>query len=86
MLIILTGTNKVCLNYGTADEKPLDFISVADAKKYLAEGQFEEGTMAPKIAAAISYSGDSAIRKTLIAKLDPENPLIAGKDGTMIAK
>lgn len=86
MLIILTGTNKVCLNFGTPEEKPLDFISVADAKRYLEEGQFEEGTMKPKIEAAVSYIGDSAIRKTLIAKLDPEKPLIAGRDGTMIAK
>ena len=86
MLIILTGTNKVCLNYGTPEEKPVDFLSVADAKKLLAEGAFEAGTMAPKIEAAVSYIGDSAIRKTLIARLDPENPLIAGKDGTMIAK
>ena len=86
MLIILTGTNKVCLNYGTPEEKPVDFLSVADAKKLLAEGAFEAGTMAPKIEAAVSYIGDSAIRKTLIARLDPENPIIAGKDGTMIAK
>ena len=49
--------------FGTAEEKPLDFISVADARKYLEEGQFEAGTMAPKIEAAVSYIGDSAIRK-----------------------
>lgn len=86
MLIVLTGANKVCLNWGRPEEKPLDFISVADAKKYLSEGAFEAGTMAPKIEAAVSFIGDSAIRKTLIAKLDPENPIIAGKDGTMIGK
>lgn len=86
MLIILTGTNKVCLNYGTPDEKPLDYLSVEDAKKYIAEGQFEEGTMLPKIQAAIDYIGDSAVRKALIAELDPEKPIIAGEDGTMIGK
>lgn len=86
MLIILTGTNKVCLNFGQSDEKALDFISVSDARKYLEQGQFESGTMAPKIEAAISFIGDSAIRKTLIAKLDPDRPLVAGRDGTMIAK
>ncbi len=86
MLIILTGTNKVCLNFGQSDEKALDFISVSDARKYLEQGQFEAGTMAPKIEAAISFIGDSAIRKTLIAKLNPDRPLVAGRDGTMIAK
>ncbi len=86
MLVILTGVDKVCLNYGKADEEALDFISIADAKKYLEEGQFEEGTMAPKIRAAIEFVGDSAIRKTLITKLDPSKPTIGGENGTMIGK
>ncbi|MBQ1597499.1 MAG: carbamate kinase [Lachnospiraceae bacterium] len=86
MLIILTGTNKVCINYGKEDEKTVDYLSVADAKKYLEKGIFEAGTMQPKIQAAVDFIGDSAIRKTLIAKLDPEKAIIAGEDGTMIGK
>jgi len=86
MLVILTGVDKVCLNYGTEDAKPLDYMSVEDAKQYLAEGQFEEGTMAPKIRAAIEFIGDSAIRKVLITKLNPEKSTIAGENGTMVGK
>ena len=55
MLVILTSVDKVCLNFGTSDEKPLDTLSVAEAKKYLEAGEFEEGTMAPKIEAAIDF-------------------------------
>ena len=66
MLVILTGVDKVCLNFGKEDEIKLDTLSVADAKKYLAEGQFEEGTMEPKIEAAIDFIGESAIRSVLI--------------------
>ena len=86
MLVILTGVDKVCLNFGKSDEEALDFISVEDAKKYLEEGQFEEGTMAPKIRAAVEFVGDSAIRKALITKLDPSKPTIGGENGTMIGK
>ena len=47
-LVILTSVDKVCLNYGKEDEKPLDTMTVEEAKKYLAAGEFDEGTMAPK--------------------------------------
>ena len=86
MLIILTGVEKVCLNYGTAEETPIDYMTVAQAKEYIAEGQFEKGTMLPKIEAAIDFIGDSAIRKTLITKLDPQHHEIGGQAGTMIGK
>lgn len=86
LLVILTGVDKVCLNYGKADEKPLDYMSVKDAKKYMAEGQFEAGTMLPKIQAAIDFIGDSAIRKVLITKLDPKGTALGGQNGTMIGK
>lgn len=86
MLVILTGVNKVCLNFNQPNEEPLDYISVLDAKKYLADGQFEQGTMAPKIEAAIRYIGDSAIRKVLITKLDPKESAVGGQTGTMIGK
>ena len=61
-LVILTSVDKVCLNYGKDDETPLDTMSLADAKRYLEAGEFEEGTMEPKIEAAINFIGESAFR------------------------
>ena len=86
MLVILTGVEKVCLNYGTENQQPLDYMTVDEAKKYMQEGQFEEGTMLPKIQAAIDFIGDSAIRKVLITKLDKTRDSIGGNAGTMIGK
>jgi carbamate kinase len=54
-LFILTDVPKVCLNYNTPQEKSLDRMSVKQAKKYLEEGHFAEGSMAPKIRAAIHF-------------------------------
>lgn len=86
MLVILTSVDKVCLNFGTDDQKELDTLSVKDAKKYLEAGEFETGTMAPKIEAAINYISESAVRSVLITKLNKENEQIVGGMGTLIKK
>jgi len=52
---ILTDVPKVCINFNKPDEKKLDRISVAEAKEYLAQGHFAEGSMAPKVRAAIYF-------------------------------
>ncbi|MBO4605514.1 MAG: carbamate kinase [Bacteroidales bacterium] len=52
---ILTDVPKVYVNFKKPGEKALDSVCLDDARKYLAEGQFAEGSMAPKIRAAISF-------------------------------
>lgn len=73
-LFILTDVPKVCLNFNTPQEKTLDRISIAQARQYLAEGHFAEGSMAPKIRAAIyfvEHSGkDAIITKTTKLGID----------------
>ena len=86
MLVILTSVDKVCLNYGREDEVKLDTLSLSDAKKYLEAGEFEAGTMAPKIEAAIDFIGESAIRSVLITKLNKEDGELTGGMGTLIKK
>ncbi len=86
MLVILTSVDNVCLNYGKEDEKPLVSMTVAEAKKYMEQGQFGEGDMLPKIEAAIDFIGDSAIKSVLITKLNKEAEAISGGMGTMITK
>ena len=85
-LIILTSVEHVCLNYGTANEQPLDEMTVEEAKQYMEEGQFEEGTMLPKIQAAIDYIGNSAVRSVLIANLEEALDGVSGLKGTLIHK
>jgi carbamate kinase len=86
MLVILTSVDNVCLNYGTADEKPLSAMTVAQANEYMAAGEFGEGNMLPKIQAAVDFIGDSAIRSVLITKLHKEGENVTGGMGTMITK
>lgn len=86
LLLILTGVERVCTGFGTEDEKPLDTITVAEAKKLLAAGEFGEGTMAPKIEAAIDFIGDSAIRRAIITTPEHAAASVAGNGGTVIKK
>lgn len=83
MLVILTGVERVCLDYGTSSEKQIDRMTTAQAAKYMEEGQFEEGTMKPKIEAAMDFIGNSAVKSVLITKLGNGSNL---KNGTVIVK
>ena len=54
-LFILTDVPNVCIRFRKPDELRLEKITVAEAKKYLADGEFAEGSMAPKVRAAIFF-------------------------------
>jgi carbamate kinase len=54
-LYILTDVPKVYLNFRKPFEQALDTLTVAQCKEYLAAGQFGEGSMAPKIRAAVYF-------------------------------
>ena len=86
MLVILTGAEKVCLDFGKETEQPLDTMTVAEAEKYIKEGQFGEGTMLPKIQAAVDFIGNSAVRSVLITKLNTTSEGLNGRTGTTIHK
>ena len=50
------------------------------------EGQFEEGTILPKIQAAVDFIGDSAVKTALITRLDKSKEAMEGTTGTVIRK
>lgn len=85
-LVILTGVEHVCLEFGTENERPVSAMTVAEAKEYIAQGQFGEGDMLPKIQAAVDFIGDSAIRSVLITKLHTDGEPVTGGRGTIITK
>lgn len=72
---ILTDVPKVYINFRKENEKALDVITVAQAKQYLEEGQFAEGSMAPKVRAAIMFieNGGNSCIITEAGQLDNPN-------------
>ena len=55
VMVIATDVEKVALNYGKPNQTDLDRLMIKDAERYLDEGQFEEGSMKPKIEAAVQF-------------------------------
>jgi carbamate kinase len=83
LFLISTAVEKVAINFNKPDQKWLDQMTVAEARKYLAEGQFAKGSMMPKIEAILEYL-DQGGKKALIT--DPEHikDALEGKTGTWI--
>lgn len=83
-LIILTAVDHVYVNYGKPDEKALKTLNVAEAQKYMKEGQGAAGSMLPKIEACLSFVEGHPEREALITSLDGLDDALADKVGTVI--
>ena len=87
VFLILTAVEKVCINYNTANEKPIDFLTPAQARHYMKTGEFKEGSMLPKIEAClqfVEYNRRNA--QALITSLDKAKQALDGKTGTVISR
>jgi len=87
-LVILTDEDGVYLDYGTPDQRRLDRVTAAELKEYHEAGEFPEGSMGPKVEAAIRFvEGDSRRERTaIIAALDDALDALAGEAGTRIVE
>ncbi|GAB77521.1 carbamate kinase [Austwickia chelonae] len=83
-LAILTGVEKVAVDFGKPTQRDLSELTVADAEKYLAEGQFPAGSMGPKIQSAIDFAKSGPGRRCLITSLDKLVEGLRGETGTWV--
>ncbi len=81
LFIISTGVDKVAVDYKKPTQRELDKLTVAEAKKYLAEGQFPAGSMGPKIEAAIDFLEHGG-KEVIITQPFLLEEAIAGRNGT----
>ena len=85
ILMILTDVDRVALNFNTPDEKWIDSMTVAEAKQYIAEGHFKEGSMKPKVEAAVRFVENGG-EKSIIGSLKYAQSSLHGENGTTITK
>ena len=83
-LIILTDVECVYKDFGKETQTPITSMNLKTARELMAEGQFEEGTMLPKIEAAITYLEKVPSGKVLITDQKSVADAIKGKKGTVI--
>jgi carbamate kinase len=81
--MMLTGVDRVALDFGKPTQRALDVLDARDARRYLAEGQFPPGSMGPKIAAALRYI-ELGGAEALVTSLDRAADALAGRAGTRI--
>jgi carbamate kinase len=82
-LFILTGVERVMLDFATPRERPLASATVREARGHLAEGQFPAGSMGPKVEAACRFIEGGGGR-VLITHIDRLQDAVEGRTGTWI--
>jgi carbamate kinase len=82
-LVILTDVPQVSLGYGTPDERPVDRMSVRDARRYLEEGEFAPGSMGPKVEAICRFV-ESSGGTGVITSIERCEAGVYGRAGTLI--
>jgi len=83
-LAVLTGVEKVAVDFNTPRQRDLDELTLAQAQEYVDQGQFPEGSMLPKIEAAMRFTGSAPGRRTLVTSLDKLVEGLRGETGTWI--
>jgi carbamate kinase len=83
LFVISTNVRKVCLDFEKPNERALDSMTLEDARRYLADGCFGVGTMAPKIRSVIDFLEAGGRRAIITCPSDLEDA-IAGTAGTII--
>jgi carbamate kinase len=82
-LFILTGVDRVWLNFGKDDARALERMTVGEARRYQREGHFPEGSMGPKIEAACRFIEGGGGR-CLVTNAENLAAALEGKAGTWI--
>lgn len=83
VLLILTNVDGVYSAFGTPDQQLLSELPVAEADRMLAAGEFGEGSMGPKVEAAVAFIRSGG-RRAIIARLDQGLRAVQGEAGTCI--
>jgi carbamate kinase len=84
LFVISTAVEKVAINFGKPNQEWIDKMTMAEAKKYLAEGiHFAKGSMAPKIQAIVWYLENGG-NQALITSPENIGRALKGETGTWV--
>ncbi len=83
VLMIPTAVDCVKLNYGKENEKEVWEMGVEDAERHLANGEFAEGSMKPKVEACAEFVKRGG-KKAVICSIGNIGKALEGRAGTTI--
>ena len=83
LLVMLTGVERVALDFGTRWQRDMARLTVSDAERLLAEGEFPPGSMGPKVESAARF-----VRETggvaIVTCAEQLRDAVAGAAGTRV--
>ncbi|MFK4565976.1 carbamate kinase [Enterococcus sp. UD-01] len=82
VFMMLTDVSNVYINYGKENQEKLETISVKKAQQYMDEGHFADGSMGPKMEAAIAFAKQG--KTAIICSLEEADQALLGRAGTRI--
>jgi carbamate kinase len=85
LLVICTGVERVAVQYRKPGQRQLDQVQLAEIRRYQAEGEFPEGSMGPKIRAAIDFL-ERGGEEVVITSLACLSASVGGHAGTHITR
>lgn len=83
LFIMLTGVSKIAIDFGKPGQQNLARMTVAEAEKHLADGQFPPGSMGPKVESAVQFVR-AARKQVLVTDVEVLREALEGSDGTLI--
>ena len=83
LFVILTAIERVFINFGKPDQAEAPVLTVDEARRHLADGQFPPGSMGPKIRAAVEFI-EAGGREVLITKDTHLKASLLNRSGTRI--
>ena len=83
-MFMLTGVDRVAINFGKKNQENLSSMHVEEALRYAEEGQFPPGSMLPKVLTGVAFAQSGKDRKAIIGSLEKANDALVGKSGTII--
>lgn len=84
LLLIPTGVPRVAVGFGTPEQRWLDTITVAEARDFIAAGQFGAGSMQPKVQAVTDFVAATPGAVGVIGAAEEIPAILAGTSGTRI--
>ncbi len=82
-LLILTAVPRVSIHFRKPQQRELETVSASALEGYRRDGHFADGSMGPKVTAALRYLAAGG-KRAIIAHLDQAADALAGKAGTHV--
>ena len=85
IFLVLTDVSNAYINYGQEDEEAIGEISIEDMQEHIEKGHFGEGSMKPKVQAAVDFVKNGG-QQAIITSIEKVSEAVHGEAGTRITK